>query len=342
MLAQPNVYQARIYITDKQLPLLFIVLKFDSTQLQICELRIAQHSTSGTVLRNVLDRLIKEVSKDERRNLIVFLESATTQIERIRVALNECGFFQVANNSWLKLCLQYVGDLNTVVEKVFDLDSINSDQEVAVKNLMDVIVLSAASEDPNQELFARNLLYPIKITSEQTKVFVVPIRTDWAKELFDENLARESLFGVNDRLLLNWENVYYRSSRNAPKEMARGGIILWYASTGTISTQKIIGCSLIEEIVVDDVKPLYQRFKHLGIYSYNHLKNLTHNRSSDKLMAIRFSKTELFAKPIAFAEFKQILNDLENRRNNIQSPVIISTETFEYLYRKGHDMGSEE
>ena len=69
-------------------------------------------------------------------------------------------------------------------------------------------------------------LWPLKIRELNIPTFIVPIRPEWAMHLFDEDIAKQDLFGGEPSLILNAENIYYRAS--VPKVLTAPGRILWY------------------------------------------------------------------------------------------------------------------
>ena len=71
--------------------------------------------------------------------------------------------------------------------------------------------------------------WPVRVIGSGVPTFVIPIRPQWAEQLFDSNLAAGTLFGRDTGLGLSREHVYYRRPRNS------GGIapparLLWYVS----------------------------------------------------------------------------------------------------------------
>ncbi len=154
------------------------------------------------------------------------------------------------------------------------------------------------------------LLWPAKITDAAIPTFIIPIRPEWAKELFDEELANQTLFGATPELALNRESVYYRSNQNSGGLRAPGRI-LWYVSSGArySGTGQIRACSRLDEVVVADPKSLYRRFKRLGVYRWERVYEVAKKDVSNRIMALRFSDTELFKAPISR---KQALSILKN------------------------------
>jgi len=141
-------------------------------------------------------------------------------------------------------------------------------------------------------------LQPAKITDADIPAFIVPVRAEWAMSLFDSEIASQDLFGaVKPGLMFNTENVYYRSAR--PKVLSAPARILWYVKKGDYhGVMSIRACSYLNEVVIDKPKTLYSRFQGLGVYEWKDVFELAGGNPDQKIMAFRFSNTELFDEPI--------------------------------------------
>ena len=137
---------------------------------------------------------------------------------------------------------------------------------------MDVSSIAALPERienlANRELAAQmeRDLFPGKMIGCDLPTFVIPIRPVWAQSLFDEGLAIQSLFASEASLILNWENVYYRSvGWNAGLQAPCR--ILWYVTKDKRFnfTGCIRACSQALEVLVLPAKEAYRRFRRLGV-----------------------------------------------------------------------------
>ena len=178
-------------------------------------------------------------------------------------------------------------------------------------------------------------LYPAKITEAGIPNFIVPIRPEWAENLFDEELAKQNIFGARKELALRREVVYYRSVKNSGGLKAPGRI-LWYVSQGSkagryYQVQAIRACSRLEEVVVDTPNSLFRQFRRLGVYAFEDVLKTANNNQQSKVMAIKFSDTEIFNKPIFFDKIKEVLE----KNITLQSPYKITEEQFYKLYNEG-------
>ncbi|MDY6783819.1 MAG: hypothetical protein SW833_14965 [Cyanobacteriota bacterium] len=138
-------------------------------------------------------------------------------------------------------------------------------------------------------------------------------------------------------MALRCEAVYYCSKR-ALTGFKAPGRILWYVSQSRDSLEKsgiilsaIRACSRLDKIVIGNPKKLYKQYRRLGIYNWKDLIRTAHDDLKKEIMAIQFSKTELFKKPITFDKLQEIID----RKFSVQSLFKISKEEFKAIYNEG-------
>jgi hypothetical protein len=130
---------------------------------------------------------------------------------------------------------------------------------------------------------------------------------------------------LNEKLHLGIEGAYYCSAHNT--HVTAPGRVLWYVSgKGSMS---IKACSHLEERIVGTPKELYARFRHLGVYTWQHVLETVDGNIDHPLMAFRFSGTERFARPITLAELQRM--DIPQPQN----PRRITGEQFAAIYQLG-------
>jgi hypothetical protein len=163
----------------------------------------------------------------------------------------------------------------------------------------------------------------------------VPIQPRWAKELFDRELAEGTLFGANPSLVLNSENVYYRAAR--PEVISAPARVLWYVSQDSAYPQSMAvrACSYIDEVIIGRPKDLFRRFKRLGVYEWRDVYAVAKQDVTKEIMAFLFSKTELFARPLAWSVMQEVLRAHAGKGSQLQSPIAISEPCFLDMYRRG-------
>jgi hypothetical protein len=89
--------------------------------------------------------------------------------------------------------------------------------------------------------------------------------------------------------------------------------ILWYVSENKVPGKKYHGIgsikahSRLEEVIIDSPKPLFNQFRRLGIYDWKDVFLKANKDHETKLMALRFSKTELLKEPLSRQKAQELL-----------------------------------
>ena len=156
--------------------------------------------------------------------------------------------------------------------------------------------------------------------------------------LFDTDIASgQDLFGSEPSLILNAENVYYRSS--TPKVLSAPGRVLWYVSAGNKLYQGsmcVKACSYLDDVEIGTAKQLFSKYKKLGIYKWKDVYNEVADGDLNKdIMAFKFLKLEVFSHPISLAQLQAIWKVDGKNFNNAVSPLAISKERFLEIYNLG-------
>lgn len=182
------------------------------------------------------------------------------------------------------------------------------------------------------------LFWPAKIQELSLPVCILPIKPRWARELITSKDSQISLFGVPEKILQT-RRVYYRSSRQSNLIQAPGRI-LWYVSGDSNfgSTKCVVATSLIDEIEIAPVNKLFPKYERFGVYKWKDVLMAAKNNAETNIMAITFSKTEVFKNFLGLGQVKRIIKTCESRNLNIVSPYAISQKTFKEIYISGMDV----
>lgn len=176
-------------------------------------------------------------------------------------------------------------------------------------------------------------LWPLKVADGDLPTYLVPIAPAFAEDLFDVDLKAQTLFQRTDTLGMSREHVYYRSPLpNRPESgPAR---ILWYVTQGSgrPGTGAVRACSLLLEVVVESPDRLHRRFGRYGVWRRDDVRRVARDGSA---MALRFTNTELFDRPVTRGELQEGSRELGCQRPFLQSPWLMPSELFEWIYRKG-------
>ncbi|KWX00139.1 hypothetical protein TH66_14595 [Carbonactinospora thermoautotrophica] len=170
-------------------------------------------------------------------------------------------------------------------------------------------------------------LWPAKITDSDLETFLVPIQPQWSSMLFG---IPASLIPRPEELGISREHVYYRSPHSRGEHAPAR--ILWYGSSDKgQQISSVIGCSRLEEVVVDDPVALHARFQHLGVWSREHVEGAA---DKGRALALRFADTEMFPKPVSLQRLKALAGAL-GQTVTVRSTSKISTELFAAVYQEG-------
>jgi hypothetical protein len=193
-----------------------------------------------------------------------------------------------------------------------------------------------SSAAARRQLALESALWPAKVRGGAMPSYLVPIRPGWAMNLFDEALSAADLFGAEPMLLLQTENVYYRSSRPPiPEAPSR---VVWYISQagGVPRSKHVVGCSLVTNSVLAAAKEVFRRFHRLGAFKWPDVLRVAGGVPSAQIMAFTFEQTDLFDKPVSWQTLKVLLREYGLGGTTLQGPVRIPVELFAELYERGH------
>ncbi len=234
---------------------------------------------SSTGARAMADHLLR--SAIEARNERVEINDPHMSEAAIE-AVVDAGFVET-NDGWLKL-------------NRFEVLSMR-EAEVTLAGLG-----GAPSEGRAAAIVERHLR-PLKVWDAPLDCFVVPVRPEWAADLFDDNLAAERLFEAPLKLGLRTECVYYRSARPTNRRLRGPARVLWYVSggQGIVGEKSVRAYSQIEEVFVGPPKEVFRRFRRFGAYEWEDVFEIAGRDLAGAVMAIRFRDTELFKNPVVVA-----------------------------------------
>jgi hypothetical protein len=329
-LADPLTYEVDIIQRDEQPLALIVYSRAASDILEIPILRIVSDPLASTLAMHLINAAVI-LCTQEGRILTRLTEPHIS--DPISTALQENEFVQ-NNDCWVKANLPVVEDVENLEVRLTKLMQHFPNVSDYLRKLLDAMQLSVLGGNLQTLLQVEKSLWPAKIIDLDIPVYVVSIQPQWAMNLFDLDIANQTLFGADPFLMLNLENVYYRSSRtdlNAP------GRILWYVNKGKgyQGTMSIRACSYLEEVIVGSPKTLFSRFERLGIYAWKDVYDVAKRNVDQEIMAFRFSKTEVFKKPIHRSDLQAIWAETRGRNFNIQGPLSISNDLFMRIYKTG-------
>jgi GNAT superfamily N-acetyltransferase len=301
-----------------------------SNALELPLIRISRSPIAPTLVRCLLFRSLV-LAAEERRSIVVITDHPDD--DTVADALKEDGFV-VNSEQAIRLTVPIADTAKQIAKHLEGLHSQNPTvRQYCSEIAHDLKDLSTSSSfDKASEI--ERLLWPAKVIDVAIPSFLVPIQPEWAKELFDEKLAAQTLFGAKLELGLSREGVYYKAKTNF-RQLKPPARILWYVSDAKrfAGARNLRACSRLDEVMVGKPKDLYRRFKRLGIYNWENVFEVAKKDLDREIMALRFSDTELFKNPIEWNELQSILRS-GGCNTQIQSSVRVSAELFAQLYRR--------
>ena len=251
------------------------------------------------------------------------------------LALKEEGFLN-AGTRFLKFHLPVMGTSEQIVKLLSKFEPADDKEKNYLQILSDILAKPPYEISFQTYADIEKALFPLKILDSPVKTYMVPIRPNWAKELFDSDLANQGLFPAREDLALRKEQVYYRSRLNSAgiKPPAR---VLWYVSQDRSLPHKsgaIRACSTLYEVNVDSPKVLYARYRRLGIYEWSDVYKAAKQNVDNDIMALRFGDTELFPTQITLDDLRNISKQ-HDFGLQLQSISRIPRSAFAEIYARG-------
>ncbi|QEU92898.1 GNAT family N-acetyltransferase [Streptomyces kanamyceticus] len=175
--------------------------------------------------------------------------------------------------------------------------------------------------------------WPAKIVDSELPSFLVPIKPRWSTELFN---VPAMLLPRGEALGISREHVYYRASGHRGESVPAR--LLWYVSDGGFGTegQMVVASSRLDEVVIDAPDTLLSKFEHLGVYGRADVGEAAGN--TGQAMALRFSDTEIFPRPVTLRRLVSLAEGLGLpwSSNLLISLTKISNKLFQAVYQEGH------
>ncbi|WP_158542338.1 GNAT family N-acetyltransferase [Lujinxingia litoralis] len=320
VLLSPDKNTAHI-VTDRSTPLALWTECISGTRLDVPILRVSRGSLKTTLAFHLVWHLTRTAVENGATVLTVtddYLDPELTQ------ALLRYDFFR-HESCWKRIIVHGIHSPDELIRKI---EAHHDTPPFNAKSL-----LTAKTPDATAKL--EKAIWPAKVINSSIASYIVAIKPWWAMQLFDKQLAESDLFGAKPELMLNGENVYYRSAH--PQILSAPSRILWYITSDPKKpdTKSIRACSQIVEIKRGSASDLYKKFKHLGVYTWEDVKNIANGDPQAKITAFRFTLTELFEQPVPWNDFQSILLQTKGKPHTLQCPVNISESAFLKIYRRG-------
>ena len=322
----PDQYTVLLIKTNKA-PICLVVYKIQAAVMTVEMLLInskkIKPSLQNTFVKRIAFKLLDDAHKENAQSIKILKSGLANEI---CICLWDCGFFD-EGNSLLRVIKPEI--LQAKDLKVLELLPAESPLNIAIKRFEDDQYTRKSG--PEQVVSLEKAMWPLKLSETYVPCYIVPIKADYAVQLFDEKLCNQEMnLFENDKFepALSIENVYFKTEKHSvPYAPAR---ILWYVSSSNyIGTPAIRACSYLDRVEKGTAKELFEKYKRLGVLEWKDLKTLA---AKGKVATYSFSYTELFDNPIGLDEVRKLIS---RPRETFQSYCTIDEKTFLRIYQAG-------
>ena len=252
------------------------------------------------------------VTKAVERNLdMVTLEKGSLN-SSLMPELREMGFTK-CNDSFVRYCFSRCLDRSQTLSAIS-------------KSCFDSISEYQSKSDIELEAYCS----PLHLGAMDLEYLLVPIRPVYAMSLFDRDQSARDFFGGKINVLLRWDNVYYRKKTHY-RMIRPPARILWYVSG---EKKEVVAVSHLDAVEIDTPKALLKEFKKFGTLEWKDLYNMCDGDPSKEIMALKFSHTFPFRKPISLGLLRAVFNEAQ-RSLVLQSPSRVPPSVFRRLFELG-------
>lgn len=280
-------------------------------------------SLYNTFIKRIAFKLLDEAHHNKVCEIKISKQGVSNDMWQI---FRDCGYFENID-SLLRIIKP--GIFLSKSLQLIDKLPLTSPLNIAIQRLIENQQVGSTS--PEQIVSLEKAMWPIKLSGTGVPCFIVPIKADYAVQLFDENLYNQefSLF-ENDKPepALSIENAYFKAEKHSiPQAPAR---ILWYVSSSHyIGTPSIRACSYLDRVEKGPAKELFDRYRRLGVLEWKDLQSLS---AKGNVATYIFSYTELFESPIGLDQTRVLIN---KPAETFQSYCAIDEDTFMHIYQEG-------
>lgn len=329
-LAYPDRHTAIVIEDDEANALGLLVVESGSHETKIVLVRTSRHAISDVLARHLVWLAVCEGVR-EGRTFTRIVDAHPP--EAARAIMGYLGFRDSPSGK-LKVNGLAVHKTKELADELRAL----SHEETGwrwLPGMIDLLDGEASSIPPRLTMELERAFWPAKLLDTGLPSYIVPIKAEWAAQLFHERLAEQSLFGAQPSLMLRLENAYYRSAR--PRRVEAPARLLWYvtASKERPESKCFVAVSLADEVVRGPAKEVFGRFKRYGVYGWHDVEALAGGEGDQPIAAFRFGHTEVFPVPVPLAQARELAADAGASSLFLQSPSRIASDVFEAIYSQG-------
>jgi len=309
----------------------FFAMSFVGQEAKITAIRVSNRKIKDILLQQLLREII--TSAQQRDCLVVILQDELSDTGDSAV-FQSLGFDWLSDR-WAKVICTGFHASGAVLQGLTWLKKYWNTEAIAAR-----LKEMNAPDRSAVLLEIERKLAPVKFSDVEVPTYIIPIKSNWAGELFDYYISSQSLFGAKAELSWNRENVYYRSVK--PVSEAAPARILWYVSGdhrgAAPRTKSIVATSYLDAVHIGPAKELFKKFKNYGIYEWRDIAKLTGNEASKEIKVLKFVDTEVFESPVSLHRVQEIFKACGKPANTFASPVEVSCQIFNEIYRIGNSV----
>ena len=310
-LVNPNRYECQLLQSGEKKEVVAIrVLSRDSSKILTAPLVRLAHSANQLQFGRFL--IADTVSRAISENMDMVKFNSLNLAPRLVTDLLEMGFTE-CKDSFVRFCFSRCLEHTEVLSAIDELCPESIDN---YHNMSDYDLERHCS--------------PLSLAVNQNH-FLIPIKPSYAMSLVDIKQSSGDLFGGKTSVLIRWDHVYYRT-KNRHRMLTPPARILWYVSG---NQKQIVAVSHLDEVEIDTPKSLFKKFKKFGILDWNDIYKMCGGNIEKEIMALKFSHTFPFRKPILLNEMKTVFAE-DGVGLWLQSPLKIPVEIFQKLFQLGY------
>ena len=310
-LVDPNRYECQLLQSGGEKEVVAIrVLSRDSSKILTAPLVRLAHSANQLQFGRFL--IADTVSRAISENMDMVKFNSLNLAPRLVTDLLEIGFTE-CNDCFVRFCFSRCLERTEVLSAIAELCP------EAIGNYYNM-------SDYDLERHCS----PLSLAVNQNH-FLIPIKPSYAMSLVDIQQSGEDLFGGKTSVLIRWDHVYYRT-KNCHRMLTSPSRILWYVSKPKSQT---VAVSHLDEVEIGTPKSLFKKFEKFGILDWKEIYEICDGDIEKEIMALKFSHTFPFRKPILLNEIKTVFAE-DGVGLWLQSPSKIPVEIFQKLFQLGY------
>lgn len=281
-LAHPNRYICEVLQANSTVMAIRILEEKDTTkELNLCLGRSIQ-STDASLYERFL--IIHTIHTALERKLEMLTVARDALAPHLTPDLEEMGF-EKSGDVFVRFCFTRALDRKTTLARISELHSTVTN---IYENMSDTELERRCS--------------PLALSTCK-HAFLIPVRPGYAISLINSSQSADDLFGGDIRILLRWDNVYYRK-KTRHRMIQAPAQILWYVSR---DIKKIVAVSWLDEVEIGEPKELFRKFKKSGVLEWRDIYEMCDGDVSKEIMALKFSHTLPLREQIPLNKLQNIM-----------------------------------